>query len=146
MKAIRFLTFPMHLKNGGLVTLRAVLVKIPKNNLLWRILYHDGVGVAPNGMTMDAFEAAIRASPDGYRATWDELVVLSAGLEQTWDCLIVGSPPDIPIEAATVEAAGFPGCEFVIEAFDSSTWTIGATDDGVCDVLAATHWTDVAEA
>lgn len=137
---LHLVEFPMHLKDGGLVTLQAVLVRLPKNDLLWRILDFDGVGTAPNGMTMEAFEAVIRTSPDGYHATWDELVALSAGLEQTWDCLIVGSPPDIPIEADAVETSGFLGCEFVIEAFDSSKWTVRAKGDEVCDLLAATDW------
>lgn len=137
-ETLRFVIFPMHLKNGGSVTLQAVLAIFPENDLLWRILDLDGVGTAPNGMTMEAFEAVIRTPPGGYRATWGELVALSAGLEQTWDCLIVGGPPNIPIEADTVEAAGFPGCEFIIEAFDSSKWTVGTIDDGVCDLLAAT--------
>lgn len=143
MRMLRFIEFPMHLKNGGSVTLQAVLARLPKNDFLWRILDFDGVGTAPNGMTMEAFEAVIRTPPDGYRATWDELVALSTGVEQTWDCLIVGSPPDIPIEADTVEATGFPGCEFVIEAFDSSRWAVGATDDDVCDSLAATDWAEL---
>ena len=126
----------MHTK-GGLVTLRQVLEELPTNDLQWHVLDFEGVGTAPDGMTMEAFEHAVRAAPEGYSLSWDRLLMFADGIEQTWNCLIVGSQPNTVITAERIEAANFSGCCYMIQAFDSTEWSIGTTSQAEDDQLVA---------
>lgn len=109
---------------SGLVTLRQVLDKLPANDLRWHVLDFEGIGTAPGGMTMDEFEHAVHASPQGYALAWDKLLTLAGGIEQTWNCLIVGRRTDAPILAEHMQTE-FAGCRYVVQAFDSTEWSIG---------------------
>jgi len=133
---LQFTTFPMHVKSG-LITLRRVLEKLPANDLLWHVLDFEGVGTAPDGMTMEAFEHAVHASPEGYNLTWNNLLTLASGIEQTWNCLIVGSQFGAMIVAEHIEAENFANCRYVIQAFDSTEWSIGTTNEIVDDQFTA---------
>ncbi len=132
---IQFTAFPMHAESG-LVTLRQVLDKLPANDLRWHVLDFEGIGTAPGNMTMDEFEHAVRASPEGCSLSWDRLLTLANGIEQTWNCLIVGRLPDAPIAAEHVRAEDFAGCRYVVQAFDSTEWSIGVANE--MDVQAKT--------
>ena len=123
---LQFTTFPMHAESG-LVTLRQVLDKLPANDLRWHVLDFEGIGTAPDNMTMDEFEHAVQASPEGCSLSWDKLLTLANGIEQTWNCLIVGCPPDAPILVQHLRAEDFADCRYVVQAFDSTEWSIGAT-------------------
>jgi hypothetical protein len=125
---LRFATLPLQ-SGGHATTLHAVLDGLPENKLLWRILHFVGVGEAPAGLTMPAFEQAIRASADGYRMTWTELRTFAIKVEQVWDCLIVGSSVHVSIQRDTIEAAGYPGCDYVIDIFDSTELRVGAMSE-----------------
>lgn len=129
---LQFTTFPMHVE-GGLVTLRQVLEKLPRNNLLWYILDFEGVGTGPGGMTMKTFEQAVHASPEGYSLNWDELLTFASGIEQTWNCLIVGSQLGAMIVAEHIAAENFADCRYVVQAFDSTEWSIGTSNEMVGD-------------
>ncbi len=122
---LQFTTFPMHAESG-LVTLRQILDKLPANDLQWHVLDFEGIGTAPDTMTMDEFEHAVHASPGGYSLGWDKLLTLASGIEQTWNCLIVGRQPGAPISADPMRAEDFAGCRYVVQAFDSTEWSIGA--------------------
>jgi len=124
---IQFTTFPMHAE-GGLVTLRQVLDTLPANDLRWHVLDFEGIGTAPGNLTMGEFEYAVRASPEGYSLSWDELLTFANGIEQTWNCLIVGRQPGAPVIAEHVRAEDFAGCRYVVQAFDSTEWSIGAAN------------------
>lgn len=133
---LQFTTFPMHVE-GSLVTLRQVLEKLPTNDLLWHVLDFEGVGTAPDGMTMETFEQAVHASPEGYSLNWDELLTFASGIEQTWNCLIVGSQFDAMIVAEHVEAENFADCRYVIQALDSTEWSISTANGMVDDQFMA---------
>jgi hypothetical protein len=130
---LQFTTFSMHREGGRLVTLHDVLTLLPGNDLLWRILDLTAIGEAPGGAGMVAFENSIRVAPDGYRSTWKDLLALSVPLEQTWDCLIVATDLGVAIKTDTIEEDGFPNCRYVVDAFDSGTWTVGAESQEVLD-------------
>ncbi len=132
---LQFTTFPMHAESG-LVTLRQVLEKLPANGLRWHVLDFEGIGTAPDNMTMETFEHAVHASPEGYSLSWDKLLVFAGSIEQTWNCLIVGCQPDAPIVAAHMRVQGFTGCRYVVQAFDSTEWSIGSSE--TADVQAGT--------
>lgn len=121
----RFVRIPIHPEEGITVALRDILEKIPTNDLLWRVLHFTGVGKAPDGMTMPSFERAVRASPDGYHLTWSGLLNFANEIEQVWDCLIVGTPNNIPIQREIVVSGVFLDCDYVIEADDSTDWKLG---------------------
>ena len=137
---LRFMTTPMH-SEVGLVTFSQVLNRLPENGLVWRILDFDGVGSAPAGMAQEAFKRVVKASPDGYGMTWSELLAFAAGTEQTWECLIVGCKPGATIKVDSLEESGFDGCEYVIQAFDSTEWSVGVASGAarIKDVVAAAH-------
>jgi len=122
---LQFVQVPIHLEEGVMVTLRSILEKIPMNNLLWRVLHFEGVGKAPDGLTMSGFEQAARASPDGYHLTWDELLNFANEIEQVWDCLIVGTSNNTPIQRDIIGTGVFLNCDYIIEANDSTDWQLG---------------------
>ncbi len=133
---LQFTTFPMHVESG-LITLRQILEKLPMNDLLWHVLDFEGVGTAPDGMTMETFEQAIHASPEDYSLNWDKLLTLASDIERTWNCLIVGSQFGAMIVAEHIEAENFANCRYVVQAFDSTEWSIGTTNEIVDDQFTA---------
>jgi len=141
---LHFVTFPMHLGGGRIVTLQAILQRLPRNDLLWRVLHFTGVGQAPEALPMQAFEDAVRSSPDGYSFTWDKLRAFASEMEQVWDCLIVASQPQILLSRDSIDAGDFSDCEYVIDAFDSTEWKVGAKDESVCTNLRDVSWVEVA--
>ncbi len=119
-------TIPIHYDDNELVTLSQVVGVLPANNLTWRVLRLWAIGEAPGGASMDSFENAVRVAPEGYPLAWKELLLFASRMEQVWDCLIIATEPKITIDRKTLEDAGFANCIYVIEAFDSSEWTMGA--------------------
>ena len=111
---------PMHLKDGSAVTLSTVLKTIPQNNLRWHILEFTGIGSAPGGMTMLDFRLVVRACQGGYRMSWNELLNFASGLDQVWDCLIVGLQSGIRIERDLFKKGEYLNCDYVIVGFDST--------------------------
>ena len=57
------------------------------------------------------------------------MLLLASGIEQTWNCLIVGRQPGAAIVAEHVRAENFSCCRYVIQAFDSTEWSIGAASE-----------------
>ncbi len=88
-------------------------------------------------MTMEEFEHVVHASPEGYGLNRDNLLVFASGIEQTWNGLIVGCQPDAPIVAEPVRAENFAGCRYVVQASDSTEWSIGVSSE-TADVQAGT--------
>jgi hypothetical protein len=123
---LQFTTFPLYREKAESVTMHEVLALLPDNDLLWRILFLKAIGKAPRGASMQDFEDAIGVGPEGYRLTWGDLLKLSLAMRETWDCLIVATDPGVAIKKDTIEDDGFPNCRYVVDAFDSGTWTVGA--------------------
>ncbi|MEJ1975093.1 MAG: hypothetical protein WDN49_02555 [Acetobacteraceae bacterium] len=73
------------------MTLHTVLMRLPDNDLLWRILEFDAVGEAPEWARQDAFADVALNAPDGYRVSWRNLQALACRTEQLWNGLIVAT-------------------------------------------------------
>lgn len=87
--------------------------------------YFKGACKGSADATMLDFERAACALCDGYHLSWDGLLALASGIEQARDCLVVGSRREVPVQRDVIEENGFPGCDYVINAFDEAEWTIG---------------------
>ena len=114
--------YPVVRSDGSHVSLRDFLSRLPGHGYTWRILFFHGVGVAPNGMDMAAFEAACLGSPRGVVFAWNELKAFVDDIDQVHDCLIVASSEHASIDAEAVRQGDYAGCDFVLELFDSTTW------------------------
>lgn len=110
--------------NERLIGLRDVLSMVPVGEFNWYVLTFDGMGKAPDNLSMEEFEAKIADSSDGYSVSWEGLLKFSDGLEQTFDCVIVGVGRNVVIDRRRVLNGDYTSCEVVIDAFDSSEWKI----------------------
>ena len=117
-------TFPMFKKNNSYVQLKDMLNILPKNYWVWSILDFDGIGIPPQGLSMDEFTALIRKEPSGFSMTWDELTQFANDIEQTFDCLIVCVKSRENLDGMKFSKDDFSECLAVISAFDSSEWSI----------------------
>ncbi|MBS8274898.1 hypothetical protein DYI21_15005 [Thalassospira tepidiphila] len=117
-------SFPMFPSNAQLIGLRDVLSIAPVGKFNWCVLSFYGIGKAPDKLSMEEFEAKIAKSSNGYSFTWEALLKFSEGLEQTFDCLIVGVGRNVAIDRKRVLNGDYTSCEVVIDAFDSSEWKI----------------------
>lgn len=133
---LQFKTIPMQSDDSRFVTLSQIIELLPANNLTWRILDFEAIGEAPGGARMDAFENAVRAAPEGHPLTWKEFALFASRMEQVWNCLIVATEPLTAIDRTTLEDAGFPNCAYVIEAFDSSEWRLGAESENLLEAFS----------
>jgi len=125
---IDFVTFPSFRQDRSCVQLADFLSKLPDDDWVWSVLEFYGVGTAPNGLPMADFEALTRSEPKGFIMNWSELKNFAGSLDQTYDCLIVAarSVQDISNDKSSKE--NFSNCEVVIEAFDSTEWSVWARD------------------
>lgn len=131
------LTFPAFRNNGVPVQLAEVLAVIPENNLVWSILEFDGIGEAPNNLTMDEFEQLVRKRPGGLVMSWSQLRDFSERISQTIDCVVVGARSDRDILSARRAGDYLSSCEVVLEMFDSTEWTVWALDTGLMQRFAS---------
>ena len=67
---------------GSPVRIGDILARLPGNGFNWSVLYFYGVGVAPRGMDMAAFENACLHSAHGFSLGWDELLTFVDGIDQ----------------------------------------------------------------
>lgn len=133
MKSLTFLAFR---ENGMAVQLAEVLAVIPENDLMWSMLEFNGMGEAPNNLSMDAFEELVRSKPGGLMMSWNELKKLSGGFSQTIDCMIVGAKTYLDILNAHKAGDDFSSCEVVLNVFDSTEWSVWARDAELMNRLA----------
>lgn len=110
--------------DGTRVQLIDWLNEVESNNLNWSILDFNGIGQAPDDLSMDEFEDVIRLDPTGFKMSWDELIVFARNLEQTIECLIIALEPDIEFIGDNLERDDFSSCKIVIQAFDSTEWIV----------------------
>ena len=108
--------------DGNRVQLIEFLNKVDSNNYNWAILDFVGIGKAPNDLSMDEFEDAIRANPTGYKIEWDELISFAQKLELTVECLIVAVEHDVTLIKNELANDDFSSCKIIIQAFDSTEW------------------------
>ncbi len=79
---------------------------------------------------MLATESQINSNPHGLRLRFQELEDFAAGLEQTVNAVIIGlttehTPPSLPVQN------GYHVPCIIIEAIDSSLWTVSSNEDVV---------------
>ena len=117
-------TSNMFRSNGTRVQLIDWLNEVEPNNLNWYVLDFNGIGQAPNDLSMDEFEDAIRLDSTGYKMTWDELMVFARGLDQTIECLIIALEPNIEFIDEDLTKDDFLSCKIIIQAFDSTEWRV----------------------
>ncbi|MDP5142144.1 hypothetical protein ORJ00_05275 [Rheinheimera baltica] len=108
--------------DGTRVQLIDWLNGIEPNNLNWSVLDFNGIGQAPNDLSMDEFEDAIRSDSTGFKMSWDELIVFAQSLEQTIECLIIALDPNVEFVGEDLAKDDFSSCEIIIQAFDSTEW------------------------
>lgn len=113
---------------GSPVRIGDVLGRLPGNGFNWSVLYFHGVGVAPRGMDMVAFENACLHSAHGFLLGWDELLDFVGRIDQANDLLIVASTQPDRIDAQAVREDDYSGCEFVLNLFDSTSLDIAYDD------------------
>jgi hypothetical protein len=133
------LTFPAFRENGMAVQLAEVLAVILENDLMWSMLEFNGMGEAPNNLSMDDFEELVRSKPGGLMMSWNELKKLSDGFSQTIDCMIVGAKTDRDILNAHKAGDDFSSCEVVLNVFDSTEWSVWARDAELMKRLATIY-------
>jgi hypothetical protein len=125
---MQVLTFPAFRNNGIPVQLTDILAVIPENGLAWSILEFNGIGEAPDNLSMDEFEELVRKRPAGFMMSWNELKKFSDGLYQTIDCTIIGAKTDQDILCAHKVGDDFSSYEVFLNAFDSTEWSVWARD------------------
>lgn len=111
---------------GNYVRLADLLPSIPDNDWVWSILECDGTGIMPNGMSIDAFEEMVHASPTGFVLHWPELKTFATSLESNHFLLVVAVRSAEQLVAAELDVDDFSHCLVVLEAFDSTSWTVAA--------------------
>lgn len=110
--------------DGAVLLLKDLLEVIPDNDWVWSVLEFQGVGCAPNGLSMDEYEDFLLSQEKGDIMTWEQLLEFAQPMEQTFNCLVVAvnatteiiKPADFEIVPETYV--------LVIEAFDSAEWTL----------------------
>lgn len=126
---MKFIEFSMHQENSRIIQLTDLLAAIPNNDWSWSILDFYGVGKLLIGMSMEKFEETARSMPGGYLFSWSELKAFAGQIEQTWDCLIVAAESKQNLIAADLEKDNFSRCLLVLQAMDTTTWSVGAREE-----------------
>lgn len=129
---MKSISFPMHLSDR-LVGLDQVVSLLPVTALHWSILDFDGIGTAPDEMSMDEFQAVTHSTPGGYRLSWQDLRDFASRMEQTFECLIVGARVPSDFDASRFDKDDFRDCCIVLQAFDSTEWSVSAHDSNLLD-------------
>jgi hypothetical protein len=129
-------SFPMDRSDGSKISLEELLTVVPGNQWTWYVLDFYGIGRAPDGQPMIAFEEEIRSSDNGVAMTWTELNDFARALDQTIDCQIVATVLQSPVSRDRVERKDFCGYEMVLDGFDSTEWAVWARDSNVSDRVA----------
>ncbi|NWB97640.1 hypothetical protein HX882_17215 [Pseudomonas gingeri] len=110
--------------DGSVLLLKDLLEVIPDNDWVWSVLEFQGVGCAPNGLSMDDYEDFLLSQEKGDIMTWGQLIEFAQPMEQTFNCLVVA----VNMAAEIIKPTGFEiipeTYALAIEAFDSAEWTL----------------------
>jgi len=119
-------------ENNDFVSLYDILQSIPDNNWVWKILVFEGVGYAPNNMTIPEFEELINSSDEGYNMTWKELNTFAKAMGDIYDFVLIATETSSDIVYKNIEdknISKYSDCKILIEIFDSTTWELRISDD-----------------
>jgi hypothetical protein len=123
------ISVPMRRPDGRWVALADLLALVPGHDLFWSFSDFEGVGgEGPRGESILEFEELVTTSRSGYALSWSELVRFAGQLDQVVNGLLVGARTAPGPERAAGDPRGDAGNVVVIEAFDSTTWEVRATD------------------
>lgn len=132
-------TFPAFRNNGMAVQLAEVLAAVPENDFVWSILEFNGMGEAPDSLSINDFEELVSSKPGGLMMSWNELKKISDNFDQTIDCLIVGARTSQDILNARKAGDDFSSCEVVLSLFDSTEWSVWACDSELTETIARVY-------
>jgi len=118
---------PMH-QTTKLIQLSDVLSLFEPNVLKWVVVDFQGVGRAPNDVSMPEFEESVRKAEPPRCLSWTELNDFASFLDQTVECLIVALQDPGRIDWSRPLAEPYAGFDIVLEADDSTEWRIGVRD------------------
>lgn len=110
------------------VHLSTILELIGENELCWSVLYIWAIS-KPNS-SLDIFQLEEKTKAEsGYQVDWENLISLSAQLEQINECTIVAINPAelLPERGLSLENLR-KTCDVVVEAVDSTSWEISVKD------------------
>lgn len=124
---IKTLVFPAFRRDGRAVQLTEIISMIPENDLVWSILEFNGIGEAPNEISMDEFENIVKNKQSGIVMSWRELKFFSNKIYQVIDCIIVGGK-DLHCFHLQKNEDLFTRCDIFLNVFDSTEWSVWARD------------------
>ncbi|MGA8135229.1 MULTISPECIES: hypothetical protein [Pseudomonas] len=130
--------------DGTVLLLSDLLAVIPDNDWVWSVLEFQGVGCAPDGLSMDEYEAFLLSQERGDIMTWGQLLEFSQSMEQTFNCLVVA----VNTVAEIIKPSGFEIVPetyvLAIEAFDSTCWTLWSDRPEITQALGLVQGLSVA--
>ena len=88
------------------------------------MLWFDGIGIAPNDLSMEQFIEQIQENATGFKMNWQQCLEFSSTLEQTFDCLLVAVNQLSDLKPEELSKNNFSNCLVLIEAFDSTEWSV----------------------
>lgn len=98
---------------------------VETSELVWSVLQFEGVGSSPEGMTMEQFEAHLKANAIGYVMSWDELLRFAALVQKTFSCTIVGAESVFELTAARL-CNELPRCAAVLRKQTGDHWRLSS--------------------
>ena len=105
------------------------------SKLTWTILDLEAAGELSDGRNMLDLEDQIEALPNGLIVSWEALLDLTQALHQVTNCLLAGVRDPIVLAQIGRGRSLIGICDLVLEAIDSSLWSIYARDDRVLTLL-----------
>lgn len=107
-------------------------------DLTWSILELEATGDADKlGKNMLDIEQEVDCSPQGLIVSWRELVRLANAFHQVINAVIVGSKRTALLTRSTTMSDLYISSELIVEAIDSSIWSVYAKEDVVLQRLQA---------
>jgi len=103
------------------------------NDFQWSILEFDGVANPLSDMSVGDFGDLAHSLPKGYQITWPDLLIFSAQIAQTYDCLIVAFTDLSKVNRPDIENGDYENLSFLVELLDTSFWTVWAPDEYVIE-------------
>jgi hypothetical protein len=103
--------------------------------LTWTILDLEAVGELSDGRNMLDLEDQIEALPNGLIVSWEALLDLAQSLHQVTNCLLAGVRDPSAVAQIRRERSPVGASDLVLEAIDSSLWSVYARDDRVLTLL-----------
>lgn len=119
-------------ENNAYINLYDILNVLPNNNWYWKLFIFEGVGHAPNHMTISDFEELVDSLDEGYNMTWYELNNLANSMDDIYNCLLIATCVPSKIAYKDIEDKNitkYKECKILIEMFDSHTWELQYADD-----------------